>query len=221
MNRGDRMASVRRFWDELNQINIHTIGQAPKAIQLTVLALGVLLMAIFAWLLLISPSLKKLSAAKSHEQTLIREFADKYQQTHEFETINQTLLAQNTRLQTMLEQLPKSAPMTQIVGMINTQAQQAGVQVIGASVQAGSEQDYYTERPIAVRAMGSYHAIGRWLFELSNSQYLLTVHDFDVQAADGNRLNFTAVLKTYQANKAQKRPDHTTSDGAAAKGQTP
>lgn len=203
----DRTASLKDFWHQLNQINIHTIGQAPKAIQLTVLALGLLLIGIFAWLILISPSLQKLSAAKSHEQTLIREFADKYHQTHEFETLNQDLLAQNTRLQSRLEQLPKSAPMTQIVGVINTKARQAGVQVIEASVQAGREQAYYTERPIAVRAIGSYHAIGRWLFDLSGSDYLLTVHDFDIQATDDHRLNFAAVFKTYQAHKMTK---HTT-----------
>lgn len=214
MRHSDRAAALKQFWEQLNQINLHNIGQAPRAVQLTALALGVLLISVFAWLLLISPSLQKLSAAKSQEQTLIREFADKYPQTHEFEALNQLLLTQNTRLQLVLEQLPKSAPMTQIVGVINTKAQQAGVQVIGASVQAGSEEAYYTERAIAVRAIGSYHAIGRWLFDLSSSPYLLTVHDFDIQASGGNQLNFTAVFKTYQANKAPKRPTQSMAEGS-------
>lgn len=204
MKVSDRADALKQFWEQLNQFNIHSIGQAPRAVQLTALALMILLIGVFAWLLLISPSLQKLSAAKSHEQTLIREFADKYPQTHELEALSQSLITQNTRLQQLLEQLPKSAPMTQIVGMINTKAQQAGVQVVGASVQAGTEAEYYTERPIAVRAIGSYHAIGRWLFELSSSPYLLTVHDVDIQASERNLLNFTAVFKTYQANKSAK-----------------
>lgn len=203
MKVSDRADALKQFWEQLNQINIHSIGQAPAAVQLTALVLMVLLIGVFAWLLLISPSLQKLSAAKSHEQTLIREFADKYPQTHELEALSQSLITQNTRLQLLLEQLPKSAPMTQIVGTINTKAGQVGVQVVGASVQAGTEAVYYTERPIAVRAIGSYHAIGR-LFELSSSPYLLTVHDIDIQASERNLLNFTAVFKTYQANKSAK-----------------
>ena len=49
----------------------------------------------------------------------------------------------------------------EIIGMINTKAQAVNVQVVSASVQAGREQDYYTERPIVVAsATGDYHAFG-------------------------------------------------------------
>lgn len=102
--------------------------------------------------------------------------------------------------------------MSEIIGMINTKAQAVNVQVVSASVQAGREQDYYTERPIVVSATGDYHALGRWLLELSEANHLLTVHDFDLKAGLNHQLMMIVQMKTYQANKrpkpvAQQVPD--------------
>ena len=102
--------------------------------------------------------------------------------------------------------------MSEIIEMINTKAKAVNVQVVSASVQAGREQDYYTERPIAVSATGNYHALGRWLLELSETNHLLTVHDFDLKAGLNRQLMMVVQMKTYQANKnpkpvAQQVPD--------------
>ncbi|MFB6348873.1 type 4a pilus biogenesis protein PilO [Moraxella sp. ZJ142] len=206
MNNGNRHANWQNFWQELRQINHHNIATAPKAIQGTVLALLALLLILFAWLFLLAPNLQKRNAAKSQEQVLIAEFADKYQKVQQFDELERQLLAQNTALIDRLDKLPRRAPMTEIVSMINTQAQAVGVQIMGATVQAGREQEYYTERPIAVRAMGNYHALGKWLLALSNSGYLLTVHDFEIQAQTDNRLLLSMQIHTYQANKKTKLP---------------
>lgn len=196
-----RFTQFQQFWQNLNQVNRHNIGTASNKIKLTVIALMAAMVGVFGWLLILSPSMQNLLAAKSQEQVLIDEFADKYKQTQKFDLLSQQLLEQNTALQNKLQALPRQAMMTQIVGMINTQAQKSGVKIISASVQAGSEQQYYTQRPILVQAMGDYHALGRWLFELLQSEYLLTVQDFKLVASTNHQLEINMQIYTYQANK--------------------
>lgn len=203
---------LQSFWYELNQVNRHTIAQSPKYIQLTVLGLIVMIIGIFGWLLAILPTIQKLNAAQSQESALIDEFAMKYHEALQFDHFNHLLIQKNTQLENQLNALPRTAPMSKIIEMINTKAQAVNVQVVSASVQAGREQDYYTERPIAVSATGDYHALGRWLLELSDASYLLTVHDFDLKAGLNRQLMMVVQMKTYQANKnpkpvAQQVPD--------------
>lgn len=203
---------LQSFWYELNQVNRHTIAQSPKYIQLTVLSLIVMIIGIFGWLLVILPTIQKLNAAQSQESALIDEFATKYHKAQQFDHLSQQVIQKNTQLENQLNALPRTAPMSEVIEMINTKAQAVNVQVVSASVQAGSEQDYYTERPIAVSVTGDYHALGRWLLELSDSGYLLTVHDFDLKADLNRQLMMIVQMKTYQANKnpkpvAQQVPD--------------
>ncbi|AXT95301.1 type IV pilus inner membrane component PilO [Moraxella catarrhalis] len=203
---------LQSFWYELNQVNRHTIAQSPKYIQLTVLGLIVMIIGIFGWLLAILPTIQKLNAAQSQESALIDEFATKYHKAQQFDHLSHQVIQKNTQLENQLNALPRTAPMSEIIGMINTKAQAVNVQVVSASVQAGREQDYYTERPIAVSATGNYHALGRWLLELSEAKHLLTVHDFDLKAGLNHQLMMIVQMKTYQANKrpkpvAQQVPD--------------
>lgn len=204
---------LQSFWYELNQVNRHTIAQAPKYIQLTVLGLIVMIIGIFGWLVAILPSTQKLSAAQSQEAALIDEFATKYHEAQQFDHLSYQVMQNNAQLENQLNALPRTAPMSEIIGMINTKAQAVNVKVVSASVQAGSEQDYYTERPIAVSATGDYHALGRWLLGLSDSGYLLTVHDYDLQAGLDRQLMLIIQMKTYQANKKPKPVAQQVSDG--------
>ena len=204
---------LQSFWYELNQVNRHTIAQAPKYIQRTVLGLIVMIIGIFGWLVAILPSIQKLSAAQSQEAALIDEFATKYHEAQQFDHLSHQVMQNNAQLENQLNALPRTAPMSEIIGMINTKAQAVNVQVVSASVQAGSEQDYYTERPIAVSATGDYHALGRWLLGLSDSGYLLTMHDYDLQAGLDRQLMLIIQMKTYQANKKPKPVAQQVSDG--------
>lgn len=194
--------SSQRFWRTLNQVNRHNIGSAPSSVQAVVIALVVCVMAIVVWLVLISPSMTKRSALMSQERVLIDDFARSYQQLRLLETRKSQLTEESQALDARLAQVPKSAPMTEIISMIHTQASQASVQVQSATVQPMDKtQAHIIERPMMVVATGDYHALGRWLVAIDSSEYLLTMGDYEL-VADGasNRLRLTMRLVSYQAN---------------------
>ncbi|VEG12783.1 type 4a pilus biogenesis protein PilO [Moraxella cuniculi] len=210
MNKFD---SVWRFWQKLKQVDRHNIADADSSVQWAVLLILLLIVGTFAWIGLIAPSTNKLKAVRSQEQVLLQQFAEKYEAGKQYEAVREQLIKQNELLENELAKLPRSAPMTQIVAMINAKAEDAGVQIISAKVQAGSEQEYYTQRPIAVSAVGRYHALGRWLFALVESEHLLTVQNVSLQAQADNRLVFDAEFITYQASKKPVVPLTDKTDG--------
>lgn len=197
-------ASMAEFWQKLNQVNRHNIAQAPKSVQTVVLMLIIAVLAIFAWLVLISPQYDRLTAAHSQQLRLIDEFAQSHRQLGQFDATRQRLIDENTKLQARLSQLPVSAPMTQIVSELQSQAAMHQVRIQSASVQAMHMTPNVTERPIAVVATGSYHDLGQWLFALTQLPFLLAVSDFEITAEQGGRLRLTMTVLTFQANpKAQ------------------
>lgn len=210
MNKFD---SVWWFWQKLKQVDRHNIADADSSVQWAVLLILLLIVGTFAWIGLIAPSTKKLEAVRSQEQVLLQQFAEKYEAGKQYEAVREQLIKQNELLENELAKLPRSAPMMQIVAMINAKAEDAGVQIISAKVQAGNEQEYYTQRPIAVSAVGRYHALGRWLFALAESEYLLTVQNVSLQAQADNRLVFDAEFITYQASKKPVVPSTDKTDG--------
>ncbi len=196
-------SALSELWQSLNQVNRHNIGTAPRQVQMVVMALVVMAVLVFVWGLLIAPSYQRLNAAQSQEATLIAQYHDTHRQVQAYEVSRLAMMAEQNKRQAKLDALPKSAPMTQIVGMLNTKAQLQGVSVVSATVQAVSEQAYFDERAIQVVATGSYHQLGQWLTDVANSGYLLGLRDFELRYDSSTQLRLNAQMIAYQAKKAE------------------
>ncbi len=201
------------LWQSLNQVNRHNIGTAPRQVQMVIMALVVLAVLVFAWGLLIMPSYQRLNAAQSQETTLIAQYQQTYQQAQAFEASRLAMMDEQAKRQAKLDALPKSAPMTQIVGMLNTKAQMHGVSIDSATVQAVSEQTHFDERTIQVVATGSYHQLGQWLTDVANSGYVLSLRDFDLRYESSDRLRISAMLIAYQAKKPESTAANSDTQG--------
>ncbi len=191
-----------QFYHELATLNRDNLGRASGAVQYSLMALVVLVIGIFGWLLLISPSLDKLSALKQNEANLIAQYHDSQDADAKLSTIRQAQLSQNNQLAAALARLPKSAPMTYITQTISQSGAQMGVSVVSSSVESMRREAHYTVRPMRVQAVGSYHALGRWLYQLTQgTAFLLTLHDYTlVSDGSADRLRLDIMMQTYQAN---------------------
>lgn len=196
-------SALSELWQSLNQVNRHNIGTAPRQVQMVVIALVMMAVLVFVWGLLIAPSYQRLNAAQSQEATLIAQYHDTHRQVQAYEVSRLAMMAEQNKRQAKLDALPKSAPMTQIVGMLNTKAQLQGVSVVSATVQAVSEQAHFDERAIQVVATGSYHQLGQWLTDVANSGYLLGLRDFELRYDSSTQLRLNAQMIAYQAKKAE------------------
>lgn len=196
-------SALSELWQSLNQVNRHNIGTAPRQVQMVVIALVMMAVLVFVWGLLIAPSYQRLNAAQSQEATLIAQYHDTHRQVQAYEVSRLAMMAEQNKRQAKLDALPKSAPMTQIVGMLNTKAQLQGVSVVSATVQAVSEQAHFDERAIQVVAIGSYHQLGQWLTDVANSGYLLGLRDFELRYDSSTQLRLNAQMIAYQAKKAE------------------
>lgn len=81
MNRYHRLSSSERIaqtWRELNSLILDNLGAAPRWLKVLLLALCVLFIGVFGWMLLIKPIKLEYSALMTQEQTLISQYAQKY-----------------------------------------------------------------------------------------------------------------------------------------------
>ena len=73
MNRHRRPSSSERIaqtWRELNSLTLDNLGAAPRWLKVLLLALCVLFIGVFGWMLLIKPIKLERSAMMTQEQTL-------------------------------------------------------------------------------------------------------------------------------------------------------
>jgi type IV pilus assembly protein PilO len=85
---------------------------------------------------------------------------------------------------------------------ISQTALAAGIDVQLFEPQVEMQQDFYAERPIAIRMMGNYHEFGDFVSGVASLPrvVILTMHNVSLRraAADNNRLILEGQVKTYR-----------------------
>lgn len=219
MHRSRHLAvQSKTLWRQLNAVNLQNYGQAPWLFKVLVLALVVVFVLGFSWLLLIRPALVERESLASKQLTLLSEYDDKYQQARQLSVFKNQMLELNGQFAGVLEQLPNHWQTAVLVEHMHTQAMSAGVQIEDVVIEnpQSSPEEVLVQRGIRITAKGSYHAFGRWLWAMTQSPYLLTFHDFelaDVNVADGSVLRLQLYAKTYRAKSKQEQDSQGGADG--------
>lgn len=103
---------------------------------------------------------------------------------------------------TMVDLIPASLEITQILGQISQASQAAGLRMLWFKPGIETPGDGFGVIPVDLRLSGSYHDIGRFLAAVSNMQHLLTV-DLKIEPDAGSmagQLLLTATVKAYRGN---------------------
>jgi type IV pilus assembly protein PilO len=107
-------------------------------------------------------------------------------------------------LETMFRQLPSKTEMDKLLVDISQSALAAGIDVQLFEPLQEAQQDFYAERPIAIRMLGNYHEFGSFVDAVAALPrvVILTMHNVslrraDTQDADG-RLILEGQVKTYR-----------------------
>ena len=111
-------------------------------------------------------------------------------------------------LQTMLRQLPSKTEMPDLLNDITQAAQAAGIET--ELFQPGPEvmKDFYAEKPIQLKMLGTYHQFGSFISNVASLPrvVILTMHDVSLKpltpaagkAVPGGQLTLEGTVKTYR-----------------------
>jgi len=217
-----------KFLDELRSLDRNNIGGWSKSVKAFFTGLVFLLVIFLGWYFYISDQQDSLQQLVSKEDSLKRDFSDKQAKSVNLEALQQQLDEMQDMLRQLLRQLPSKTEMPELLVDISQTALSAGLEIELFQPGAEEPQDFYAEKPINLKMVGTYHQFGTFISGVASLPrvVILTMHDVSLtpQKADkdapsaGGQLVLQGTVKTYRYLEDDEGGDAKPADKAKAGG---
>ncbi|KRA17843.1 MULTISPECIES: type 4a pilus biogenesis protein PilO [unclassified Lysobacter] len=196
----------------LKDLDFNNMGSWPQQAKIGFCVIIGLVIVGLAWYLFVSDKRTQLEGLERTENDLRAEFETKQGRAANLEPLKQQLVQMEQQLQQMLRQLPSKTEMPDLIVDISQTALATGI--TNELFQPGPEQpkDFYAEKPIALRMVGTYHQFGAFVSGVASLPrvVIMTMHDISLRprgAAAGDKtavitpnspLELAGTVKTYR-----------------------
>jgi type IV pilus assembly protein PilO len=164
---------------DLRNLDRHNIGGWPKSVRTFFIAAVFAVVAFLGWYLFVSDQQDRLDSLAAKEVQLKQEFSQKQAKAVNLEALQQQLDEMQDMLRQLLRQLPSKTEMPELLVDISQTALSAGLET--ELFQPGPEtpKDFYAEKPIQLRMIGTYHQFGAFISGVASLPrvVILTLHD--------------------------------------------
>ena len=196
------------FLDDLRNLDRNNVGGWSTGVKAFFAILIIAVILFFGWYLKISAQQEELETARQQELTLKKDFSDKQAKVVNLEAYRKQLADMQEMLQTMLRQLPSKTEMPELLNNITQAALSAGIETELFQPGAETMKDFYAEKPIQLRMLGTYHQFGTFISNVASLPrvVILTMHDVSLKPAPGSdnkggapgQLLLEGTVKTYR-----------------------
>jgi type IV pilus assembly protein PilO len=191
----------------LKNLDFNNIGGWPQNAKIVFCVLISLFILLLAYFLVIKGKREELENLERQESQLRADFEDKQGRASNLEPLKQQLAQMEQVLQQMLRQLPSRTEMPDLIIDISQTALSSGL--ANELFQPGPEspKEFYAEKPIALRMVGSYHQFGAFVSGVASLPrvVILTMHDISLKPKDSKAgitsrgaLELSGTVKTYR-----------------------
>lgn len=197
---------------DIKSLDFNNIGSWPQQAKLVFCALVALVILFLSWYLFTSDRQDELESLEQRETELRRTFEDRQGQAANLPALKQQLVQMEQQLQQMLRQLPSRNEMPDLIVDISQTALATGIS--NELFQPGAEtpKDFYAEKPIALRMVGTYHQFGAFVSGVASLPrvVIMTMHDISLKpkgasgdkpaviTRDSSALELSGTVKTYR-----------------------
>ena len=187
---------------DLSKIDPNNPASWPLPLKVLACVLLIVVIVGATWWFYISDQRDVLAAAEAKEQNLRTEFEDKQGRAANLEPLKQQLAQMELMLQQMLRQLPSKNEMPDLIVDISQTALATGI--TNELFQPGAEtaKEFYAEKPIALRMVGTYHQFGAFVSGVASLPrvVIMTMHDISLtpRAGKPGQLVLQGTVKTYR-----------------------
>jgi len=214
---------MKRSDFEFRNLDMQNPGGWPKGVKLVFCILLFAVLAAAGWWFKIRDQQDELERAEQKEVTLKAEFTTKQAKAVNLPALKQQLEEMKDMLRQMLRQLPSKTEMPELLVDISQTALSSGIE--NELFQPGTEaiKEFYAERPIALRMVGTYHQFGSFISGVASLPrvVILTMHDVSLRPTAGDKpgqngtLMLEGTVKTYRYVEDDETP---TTPAVPAKG---
>ncbi|HEY0907665.1 MAG TPA: type 4a pilus biogenesis protein PilO [Methylophilus sp.] len=189
---------------DFNNIDWKTAGNLPVPMKAVLLGMLAVMILAAGYAALLNPNLKLLHGEKDKEQALRDAYvAKKFQAMRKVAYQKQVIEIEHT-FGTLLKQLPDKSEMDGLLMDINEAGLAQGLSFEAFIPQAENFADFYAEKPISIKVVGHYHALGAFATAVAKLSRIVTLNNLQiVPAAKDDKahkdvLVMEAVARTYR-----------------------
>ena len=211
---------------DLKDLDFKTAASWPNEVKYAACGFLVFIIVLLAWFAVISGKRDEYLALESEEAALKQEFETEQGKAANLEPLKQQLAEMELILQKMLRQLPSKNDMPDLIVDVSQEALSSGI--TNELFQPGPEEpkDFYAEKPIAIRMVGTYHQFGNFMSGVASLPrvVIMTMHDIALKPRDKDPkiLELAGTIKTYryldpdeQAEQSAESQDPAAANAAA------
>nr|WP_220486667.1 MULTISPECIES: type 4a pilus biogenesis protein PilO [unclassified Luteimonas] len=215
----------------LKELDFNNTGSWPREYKIAFCVLLGLLIFGLLWWVLTRDKGDQLKALEATESGLRADFETKQGRAANLEPLKLQLAEMEQQLQQMLRQLPSRTEMPDLIVDISQTALATGI--TSELFQPGPEspKEFYAEKPIALRMLGSYHQFGAFVSGVASLPrvVIMTMHDIQLRPKGGgdgkvvgirpnSALELAGTVKTYRYLDDEEAAEQEKVAADAAKG---
>lgn len=171
------------FFDDLRNLDRNNVGGWPKSVKTFFAIIIFAVIVAVGWYVWIRGQQDDLQRQQAKEEGLKKEFATKQGKVVNLVAYRKQLEDMKEMLRTMLRQLPSKTEMPDLLVDISQTALAAGIVV--DLFQPGGEiiKEFYAEKPIQLKMLGTYHQFGTFISGVASLPrvVILTMHDVSLK----------------------------------------
>lgn len=198
----------------IRTLDYKTAGSWPKSVQMGAYGITVAVMLLLGWQFLLSGQRDQIASLKGKEEQLKEDFEKKAERASNLEPLKAQLDRMETILAQQLRQLPNKTEMPDLIVDISRVALSSGIQTELFQPGAETVKEFYGEKPIQIRMVGSYHQFGEFVSGVAALPrvVIMATHDISLTprplAADEDPVSQLLVMegtvKTYRSLDEQE-----------------
>lgn len=183
---------------DLNNIDLKTIGTAPAPVKAIVIALLVVAIVGAGYWFLIKGQLEQLDRAQAQEAELRQTFEVRQRRAANLDAYRDQLEEMQRTFGTMLRQLPSRTEVPSLLVDISQTALSSGLEIELFRPQSEQRRGFYAEMPIQMRMRGNYEQMAQFTSGVASLPRIVTLHDLTIRPQEGGRLTMDATARTYR-----------------------
>lgn len=187
---------------DIRNLDFNNAGAFPAPVKAFFCIVIIALIVTGGWYFFVRDQLQQLEGLEAKEETLKKDFEFKAGKAANLEPLKRQLAEMEILLQQMLRQLPSKNEMPDLIVDISQTALASGIQNELFQPQAESRKEFYAEKPIKLRMIGTYHQFGAFVSGVASLPrvVIMTMHDIALTPRTGvaGALVLEGTIKTYR-----------------------
>jgi len=198
MSLADSMQKLNDF--DINDLDINNAGIWPGPIKAIVALIVFGLILGGGYWFFIKDQYVELQKVEREEQGLRESYENKAYRVANIEVFKSQMVEMEETFGALVRQLPSETEVPGLLEDITNTALGSGLDLQEVKLQGERKQDFYSELPINIRVVGSYHELASFVSSVAGLPRIVTLHDLKISPVgkDGEQLNMQVLARTYR-----------------------